>query len=568
MRRFLVGVLAAIGVVTLVIVGLVGALVWRFLPERHAFPAQFVLTADWSQALAETAGPPDLLDFRLTPAPTVSDIVLALDAATRDPRVKGLVVRLAEARHGFAAAQELRDAVRRFRASGRFAIAHADSFGELGPGNEAYYLATAFDEIDLQPVGLVGLTGLMAEVPLARELLASLGVELEVVKREEYKTALESFTRSELSPANREMLEGLLDGLQRQLVAGIAEGRKLDPVEVQRLIDHGPFTADEALANRLIDRIAHADEAMRAARERAGPGAGRVDLADYAAQRPTVEAGAAKIALIRAAGLIRRGEDGVGFEIAAGDLAEALADAAGDDRIRAVILRIDSGGGSAVASETVARGVRRVREAGKPVIVSMGNTAASGGYWIAMDATRIVAQPGTITGSIGVIAGKPILSGVWDKIGVNWAEIARGAHAGMWSVNQPFSPEARARVEAVLDSIYGTFKAGVARGRSMTPEQVEAVAKGRVWIGVQAKDLGLVDELGGLDAALAAARRELHLPDGAALDIEILPRPRNPLLAALRWLRPQAGALAQAAALVRQLGAATGTATLPPLGVH
>lgn len=567
MRRFLVGLLATIGALGILVVVGLAVLVWRFLPERPPFPARFVLTADWGEALSETVGPPDLLDLQLLPKPTVSDVVLALDAAAKDPRVAGLAVRLGDARHGFAATQELRDAVRRFRASGRFAVAFADSFGELGPGNEAYYLATAFDEIHLQPVGLVGLTGLMAEVPLARELLASLGVELEVAKREQYKTALESFTQSELTPPNREMLEGLVGGLQRQLVAGIAEGRKLAPEEVERLIDRGPFTAEEALASRLVDRVDYPDQALGIAENRAGPGAGRVELADYIAEQPSTSG--TGVALIRAAGMIRRGDHGVGAEIAAEDLAGALMDAAEDAGTRAVVLRIDTGGGSAVASETVARAVQRVQAAGKPVIVSMGNATASGGYWIAMGADHIVAQPGTITGSIGVIAGKPILSGAWGKLGVNWAGIGRGAHADMWSVNQPYSPEARARVEAILDAIYGSFKAGVARGRSLPPERVDEIAKGRVWIGAEAKGLGLVDELGGLAEALAAARRELGLPEGAALAIELLPRPKNPLQQALRWLGPEAGALLQALAAARQLvAAATGTVALPPVSVR
>jgi protease-4 len=567
LRRFLVGLLATIGALALVFVVAVGALVWRFFPERPSLPARFLLTADWSEPLGETAGPPDLLEFRLRPRPTVSDVVLALDAASRDPRVAGLAVRLSDARHGFAATQELRDAVRRFRASGRFAVAYADSFGELGPGNEAYYLATAFDDIYLQPVGLVGLTGLMAEVPLARELLGSLGVELEVAKREQYKTALESFTQSELTPENREMLEALVGGLQRQLVAGIAEGRKLEPAQVEALIDRGPFTAEEAMASRLIDRIIYMDQVLNAAESRAGPDVGRIALADYAAERPVADG--PNVALIRAAGMIRRGEGGVGAEIAAEDLAEALVEAAEDRQVRAVVLRLDTGGGSAVASETVARAVQRVRAADKPVVVSMSNAAASGGYWIAMGANRIVAQPGTITGSIGVLAGKPILSGAWDRLGVNWAGIGRGAHADMWSLNQPYSPEARARVEAILDSIYGSFKAGVASGRSLPPERVDEIAKGRVWIGAEAKELGLVDELGGLETALVLVRRELGLPEGAELDVELLPQPRNPLEQALRWLGPGAGALLEAAGLVRQIGAAAGgTAALTPLVVR
>jgi protease-4 len=564
MRRFLIGLLATIGFLTILFVVGATTLAWNALPRAPALPQRFVLVADWRGEVAEDTGAPDLLGLELAPPLTVSDVVLGLDAAARDPRVAGLVVRLDDTSHGFAVAQELREAVGRVRAAGKFTLAHADSFGELSSGNEGYYLASAFDEIHLQPVGLVGLTGLRAELPLARDLLSSLGVQLEVVRRAEYKTALESFTESEITAPNREMLEAMLDVLEAQLVQGIAEGRRLDPAEVRRLVDSGPFTGEEALAARLVDRVAHEDESFTRARLQAGGSAPTVALVDYAATLDHADAAAPRIALIRAVGAIRRGEGGIGTGIAADDMAAALAEAAGDPAVRAVLLRIDSPGGSAVASETVARGVRRVREA----VASMGNAAASGGYWIAMDATRIVAQPATFTGSIGVVAGKPTLAGVWDKLGVNWAEIDRGANASIWSLNLPYSPQARARVEAIVDSLYRDFTVGVASGRRMKLDRVQAIAKGRVWTGETAKELGLVDELGGLDTALQVVRRELELPEGAALGIELLPRPENPFQAALRWLRPRAAAFSGVAAVIRQLGEATGTATSLPLTVR
>lgn len=549
--RFVVGLLAVVGFLGLLLLAGSAFLLHALLSRPVRLPERIVLTADWRGGLSEVRRTPDLLQLERTPPLTVTDTVLALEAAGRDPRIAGLVVRLDGSRSGFAAAQELRGAVQRFRARGKFALAHADSFGELTPGNEGYYLATAFDEIHLQPVGFVGLTGLMAEVPLAQELLARLGIELEVARRAEYKTALDSLTERELPPANREMLNALLDSLSGQLVQGIAEGRKLAPARVRALIDRGPFTGEEALKAGLIDRLGHQDETLAAAGVRAGRGGGPLALADYARIVEEAGDGAATVALIRAAGLIRRGEGGIGQEIAADDLAETLAEVAEDDAVRAVILRIDSGGGSAVASETIARGVRRVLAADKPVIVSMGNAAASGGYWIAMDATRIVAQPGTLTGSIGVVAGKPDLDQLWARLGVNWAQLTRGQNAAIWSVNGPYAPEARARLEAILDAIYGAFKAGVAAARDLPPERVDAIAKGRVWDGATAKELGLVDELGGLGEALAAARRELGLGPDVPLAIEPMPRPKNPLVELLAWWGSQAAILARLDAIWR-----------------
>lgn len=564
MRRFLIGLLATVGVLTLLVGAALAALVWHFLPGRPSLPDRFVLTADWQGSLGEDAGTPDLLNLQLVAPPTVSDVVLALDAAAADARVAGLVARVDATANGFAVTQELRDAVGRFRASGKFAVAYADSFGELSSGNEGYYLATAFDEIDLQPVGLVGLTGLVAQVPLARELLASLGIRMEVARREEYKTALDSLTDSELSAPNREMMTSILDVLEGQLVDGIAVGRRLDPALVRQLIDGGPYTGDEAVAAGLVDRLSYRDEVIARALKRAG--GQRVALDAYVPADK--DEAAPRVALVRAAGLIGSGSgDAVGPGIAADDLAAALTEAAEDDSVRAVLLRIDSGGGSAVASETIAHAVRGLRQAGKPVVVSMSNAAASGGYWIAMDANRIVAQPGTLTGSIGVIAGKPALNEAWDRLGVRWAEITRGANASIWSLNQPYSEQERARVEAIVGQLYGDFKAGVARGRQLPADKVDVLAKGRVWAGATALGLGLVDELGGLAEAQAALRRELALPEGAPLALEPWPPATNPALALLRRIGPQIVALDR---LAGYLGSVTEafTARSLPLTVH
>jgi protease-4 len=549
-RRLLVGLLATIGFLVLLAALVGGVAMWRFLPEERALPDRILLAADWRSDLSETAGPPDLLDFELRPPPTVADTVLALDRAAADPRVAGLIVRLAETQHGFAVAQELRGAVRRLRAAGKFAVAYADTFGELGSGNEGYYIASAFDSVELQPGGLVGLTGIAIQVPLARDLLASLGIRMEVLRRAEYKSALESLTDSELTGPNREQLEALLDVLSGQLVDGIAVGRGLAPDEVRALIDRGPLTADAALAAGLIDTLHYRDESLATALGRAGTDAATVPLAAYAEGAAPPAAPAATVALIRAAGLIRRGDGPLGSEIAADELAGTLADIAEDPDFAAVVLRLDSGGGSAVASETIRRAVLEVRAAGKPVIVSMGNAAASGGYWIAAGADRIVAQPATLTGSIGVIAGKPVLEEAWRKLGVNWAEISRGAGADLWSLNRPYSEASRARVDALVGWLYDRFTDLVAEARDLPRDRVREIARGRVWAGQTAAEIGLVDEVGGLDVALGAVRRALQLPADAELAVTTRPVEDNPLRLFLRSLSPIGTRLA---ALLRTL---------------
>jgi protease-4 len=567
LRRLLVGLLATIGAITvLVVLALVLGGWWlvHYLERGAWLPDTFVLVADLRGSLDDRP-PRGLTSFRLEPSLSLSEAVLAIDRAAADPRVKGLVARLDDTGHGFAAAQELRDAVGRFRESGRPAVAFADSFGELGPGNEGYYLATAFEQINLQPVGLVGLTGLIAEVPFARELLDRVGIEPSFGKREAYKSALDSLTETGLTPANREMLTRLLNDLSNQLVQGIATGRSLDEAAVRSLLDGGPYAAEAALERGLVDRLAHWDEVLETARGELEA----VELGDYARASSARDDAATEVALVRGIGPITRGEgDGLGDAgIAADELAGDLSDAIDDPDVTAILLRVDSPGGSAVASETIARQVRRAKAAGKPVVVAMGNAAASGGYWISMDATSIVAQPATLTGSIGVIAGKPVLSGLWDQLEVRWAQLPAAANADMWSVNTPYSELGRERLGELLDAIYGDFKAGVAAGRSLPAERVDELAQGRVWTGAEAKSLGLVDHLGGLVEAQDALRTALGLEPGAPLELRPYPAPRTPFGQALELLRADLGPMLR---LIDFVGAilAPGNARMPPFAIR
>jgi protease-4 len=558
LRRLLVGLLATIGALTLLLAVALAVGGWwlvQQLERARGLPESILLVADLREGLDDRL-PDPLARLRLEPRLGLSEAVLALDRASRDPRVKGLVARLGDGAQGYATIQELRAAIGRFRAAGgRSTVAFADSFGELGPGNQPYLLATAFERIRLQPVGLVGLTGLMAEVPFAKALLDDLGVSLSIGKREQYKTAFDSLTETGLTPANREMLEELLASLAGQLAGGIAEGRGLAEGRVRAIIDGGPYDAAEAVELGLVDDLAYWDEVL--AEAKAATDGETVPLAAYAAATEPEEGAGTPVALVRASGPIFRGEGQFGG-IAADSLAEALGDAVEDVEVAAILLRLDSPGGSAVASETVARQIRRSVAAGKPVIVSMGNTAASGGYWIAKDATTILAQPATLTGSIGVIGGKPVLAGLWEELKISWARLPTAANADMWSNQSDYSPAGRARLEGLLDAIYQSFKAGVAEGRKLPPETVERIAKGRVWSGREAVELGLVDELGGLLEAQAAVRMAVGLDPAAALDLRPFPKPRSPFAEALELLRGEVGGL---------LGFMRGTAALLGPGV-
>ncbi len=530
MQRLIIGFLASVGLLALILVVVVGGAAWwlvRSYGEPEPLPATMVLTLDLGEPLSEARPRDALATLGLQQPLEVPELVLALELAGIDPRVQGLVARLDATNHGFAIAEEVREAIGRFSRSGKPAVAWADSFGELGPANEGYFIATAFDSIHLQPGGIVGLTGLIAEIPFVRPLLDRLGIEAQLTRRTEYKTALDSLIEDGFTEANREMLNDLLDGLYATLVAGIADGRGQSPEAVERLIDSGPLMAEDALAAGLVDGLAFRDEVVDRALEAAGPEAELVDLGLYARRTlPAAdEARDATIALVVGQGAIQRGSAGLDRLIGADDLAERLSRAREDDAIDAVVLRLDSGGGSAVASQTIARAVARLGEAGKPVVVSMGNAAASGGYWIAMGAPHIVARPSTLTGSIGVIAGKPVLAEAWEQLGVRWESVERGENAAFLSLHQPFDATGRARLEANVDALYARFKEGVAAGRGLSAAEVEAVAQGRVWLGAQALEHGLIDELGGLPAARAAAVRLLDLPADAAVVMRRYPEP-------------------------------------------
>jgi protease-4 len=538
MYRFFVGLFAIIGLIVVLVAGSAGYLLYRSLGQEEALPETIVLDLDLDRSLIEDVPADPILGPLLGRETSLRDIVDALDRGRGDPRVKGVIARFGGDQISYAQAQELRAAVERFRAAGRFAVAFSESFGELSPGDRSYYLASGFDEIWLQPVGMVGLTGVNAQVPFARGTLDELNLQPQLKQRKEYKSFMNSITEHGFTEPHREMMEALVGDLTEQLVAGVAAGRKLEPAAVHSLIDRGPFLDREAVDAGLIDHLGHYDAARAAAEKRAGSGAGRIEAADYLDRAGRPHSEGSTIALIYGVGSITRGDNGIdplfgGASMGSEDMRKAFEQAVAAPDVEAILFRIDSGGGSAVASETIRRAVQQAREAGKPVIVSMGEKAASGGYWVAMSADRIVAQPATLTGSIGVVAGKIVTEGLWDRIGMNWEQVTRGQHATIWSPLTPYTDDEQARLDAMLDRIYDAFVRQVAEARRLPLETVQDIAKGRVWTGSQAKALGLVDELGGLDTALDLAREAAGLPPDRSVHLSLYPKPESALDRAL-----------------------------------
>jgi len=534
MRRFVLGLFAAIGVTAVLFVIGLSVAVWWVVASRPSLPGSILLTVDFGRGLIEGKSQDPLSELAFGKKQTLRGFLDALARAGDDSRVKGLYARLGGDNIGVAKGQEVRDAIRDFRAKGKFAIAFTDSFGEFGGGTRPYYIATAFDEIWLQPMGSVGLVGLRSEIPFFRGALDKLGVLPRFEHREEYKSAANSLTEIAMTGPQREEIESLLGSISGQIARGIAEARKLPEEQVAALIDRGPFFAEEAKAASLVDRIGYRDEAIARARERAGSGAELVTLSRYLDGAGRPHDSGPKIALIYGTGMITAGGGNVSplsgdSEMSAREVTRAFRQAFGDSEVRAILFRIDSPGGSAVASETIWREVVRAREHGKPVIVSMGEVAGSGGYYVAAPADKIVAEPATLTGSIGVLAGKLVISGLLQKIGVSVDAAERGANAGMFSALHDFSPEARGRLDAFLDQTYRGFKEHVAAGRHLSADQVEAVAKGRVWSGEEAKAKGLVDELGGFGTGLRLAKEAAKLPADKEVKLTVFPRDRGTL---------------------------------------
>jgi protease-4 len=502
-----------------------------FRPATPSIEEGTVLTVDLTHALPEASSPGPL--SRLVSGEPVSlrDVLDAIERAGNDPRVTALFARVGDGGHRLAEVQELREAIAAFRAKGKKAIAFADSFGEFGSGLRGYYLATAFNQIWVQPLGSLELIGLRSETPFFRGTLDKIGIEPRLDHREQYKTAMNTLTETGMTPPHREMMESILHSAQGQLVRDIAQARGIPPAEAERLVESGPYTPAEAKRLHLIDEVGYRDEALAAAGGRATNQP--IKPADYldAAGRPHSEG--PRIALIYGTGIITRGDSESNpltgaVTLGADTMMRAFRSAVADPKVRAILFRIDSPGGSAVASETIWREVSRARQAGKPVIVSMGDVAGSGGYYIAAAADKIVAQPATLTGSIGVLGGKLLLNGLWAKLGVSWDAVQIGDDAAMFSDITDFSPAERRKFEAELDAVYAGFKARVAAGRHLDADQVEAVAKGRVWTGEQAKARGLVDGLGGFPEALRLVRIAAGLRADAPIELRRFPPEHGP----------------------------------------
>lgn len=456
--------------------------------------------------------------------PSLRDVLAGLHRAAKDPRVAGLIVRTGGALQPLAHAQELRDALREFGATGRPTVAWAETFGEFGRGTAGYLIATGCTEIWLQPTGEIGMTGLAAEVTFVRELFDRIGVRAEVGARREYKNAPNLATERGFTAPHREAMARLVESCLDGVVEDIAESRGLDAGAVRALVDRAPLSAADAQEAGLVDRLGYRDEVYGDVGVRV-PGAQlrflhRLGEVPGAKLRAMTSRDKRHVALVDVCGGIKSGRSGRGvLGVSAGSdtVNAALRAAIADENVAAVVLRVDSPGGSYIASDAIWRTAAGLRAAGKPWVASMGGVAASGGYYVAMGADRILAHPTTVTGSIGVFGGKVVIGDLLTRHGVDHDAVQAGAHARLGSPRVGFDPDQRAALEAWLDRVYADFTGKVAAARGLSGDEIEKVARGRVWSGADARERGLVDAFGGLAEAAAQARALAGLGPDAPL---------------------------------------------------
>jgi protease-4 len=494
--------------------------------KPHRLGSNSVLVIDADGSIEEQPPASFLGSLTGNSAPVLHDYLDAIDSARTDPRITGIVIRIAPLSTGWAKLEEIRAHLLTFRTSHKPSICY---FGYDGIGNPEYYLASACEQIWLVPSNSVSIGGMVAEALFFRGTLDKLKIVPQFYHIAEYKTAYNMFTEKKFTPPHREEVESVLRSIYNQYLTESASARGIDRAKFESFVNAGPLLASDAVEDKIVDRLGYWDQVQdyfKSQHHEWNP----ISLDRYRGFLRDDGIGGPKIAVVHATGLIVSGEStatpGGGFVMGGDSVASDLRDARNDSSIRAIVLRVDSGGGSVVASEVIRREVE-LAQGQKPVVVSMSDVAASGGYWIATPAAKIIADANTITGSIGVLTGKLNLSGLYNLLGVSSDYVATGDNATLFSDQQNFTPAQEASIKKSLDVTYAQFTQGVAKGRKMTVEAVDKIAKGREWSGAQGRDLGLVDEIGGFDRAIAVAKELANIPTNQSVRVVRFPAEKN-----------------------------------------
>lgn len=504
----------------------IGGLIWLIVSLSVQEPGsrvanQSVLTLDMSLDITDAPASP-MVSQALSQVPatvTMRSLLDAIDQAAQDSRIVGLYLHGSIGRGqgaGFATLREVREALQRFRAAGKPIIAYDVNWQE-----REYYLGSVANTVVLHPYGDLELNGLSSEPMFYAGALEKLGVGMQVTRVGKYKSAVEPFLLKELSPASREQTEVLLTDLWQEILNATGQARKLPPAQLQTIANqHGELMPEMALQKKLVDKLAYQDEVLAELRKMTGEGEDQVSFRQVSLKTYATEAekksrlsrsSGNQVAVVYAEGEIVNGRGDLD-EVGGDRFAKQLRELRSDDSVKAVVLRINSPGGSVVASEVIQREVVLLRQK-KPVVVSMGSVAASGGYWIATYADRIFAEPTTITGSIGVFGLLPNVQKLANNLGVTWDVVKTGQYADIQTLSRPKTPQELAQIQKSVDRIYDQFISKVAESRKLPKQKVAEIAQGRVWSGTRAKSLGLVDELGGLNQALQEAAKRAKLGD-------------------------------------------------------
>ena len=506
-----------------------------------SLPNDMVLVFKIENGVTELQSQPSFLEPFPFTQPTLRNVINTIDKAKNDDRVRGIVFSLKGGGVSLSHVQELRGAIARFQESGKFTKIYASSYASGVGGLSQYYLASIFDEIWMQPVGMVSISGIDARMPFAKDLMDKVGVSAEFLQREEFKSAMENFTNSNISDENKAVLTSIFENLTDQMIDGISLDRDLDKKDMIALMNKAILTGKEAVEAKLIDRLDYADVLLSEIRESVNgdPEDETVQLVNLGVysqslnktkqpKSSTVHNLTTKnnVALIYVVGAIM---DTASAQASAGadEISATITEAYNDESIDAIVLRVDSPGGSPSASETIRRALVKAQEKGKKVIVSMGPVAASGGYWVSTHADYIYATPATLTGSIGVVMGKFQAQDLWKKMGVNWEGPQIGENADIWSFNEPFDAQALERMNVLIDETYEQFLVRVSEGRGIAMENARRFAKGRAFTGEQARNAKLVDDLGGLEDALEYTAKVLGGDDKSRENLNVIKMPRD-----------------------------------------
>jgi protease-4 len=498
-----------------------------------AQPAHMVLALDLREAMNDQR--PDGPFGSLSRRQSLLETLAKIEAARSDSSVEGLYIRANTEGMGPAQSQELRSALAAFRQSGKFVVAHLQNDG-VRMSMAGYLTVAGADEVWLQATSEVQPMGLLAEETFFANTLQRYHAQAQFETREEYKTAASPLTDSGFSAANREEVTGMVNSIYTSLLGGIAADRHITPEQARAAIEATPYTAQQAMTYKLVDHIGRPEDAQRAALARAkDKGAAIVDFADY---RPSVSHSGRVIAVVQGEGAIVSGPPSHELfnddqQMNSDRIAKALLDASNDDDVAAIVFRVNSPGGSVVASDQILAALRTAKERGKKVVVSMGDVAASGGYYVSAYADEIIAEPTTLTGSIGVLGGKLVIGGAMDYyLSSHTDAISVGSPViGMFSSNRPFNQAERAAFSGFIDRAYADFIGLVADGRHMTRDQAHAVAHGRVWTGQQALERHLVDRLGGFSDAVARAKALAGIDANAQVQLRYYPEEESPFKA-------------------------------------